>query len=170
VFFAAAQMHSNLRDFYLTQGRHCSFFEWIEGYSRWIGQNGGQMVAYNPTPRPLAMQAATHEAPGQSHHEIARTNLLVLVMNMMATLVVFAGILALMVTNMSAAAGVGLHGVSSNASRAMFSAVVAEADSSRSAPSIIPSGSYCRLQRRRSLPAMPRSTGAPSRGRHRARI
>jgi hypothetical protein len=45
------------------------------------------------------MQAATHAAPGQSHQEIARTNLLVSVMNMMATLVVFVGILVLMVAS-----------------------------------------------------------------------
>jgi hypothetical protein len=86
--------------FSLTQGGHCSFFEWIEGYSRWIRQNGGQIVTHNPTPHPLVMQAATYEAPGQSHHEIARTNLLVSVMNMLATLVVFAGILALKVASM----------------------------------------------------------------------
>jgi hypothetical protein len=57
------------------------------------------MVTYNPPPHPHVMQAATQAAPGQSHQEIARTNLLVSVMNMMATLIVFVGILALMVAS-----------------------------------------------------------------------
>jgi hypothetical protein len=46
------------------------------------GTNG----CLNPPPHIPAMQAATHAAPGQSHQDIARTNLLVSVMNMMATL------------------------------------------------------------------------------------
>jgi hypothetical protein len=39
----------------------------------------------------------THAAPTRTHQDIARTNLLVSVMNMVAMLIVFAGILALMV-------------------------------------------------------------------------
>jgi hypothetical protein len=57
------------------------------------------MAIYNPPPHPHVMQAATQAATGPSHQEIARTNLLVSVMNMMVTFVVFAGILALMVAS-----------------------------------------------------------------------
>jgi hypothetical protein len=60
--------------------------------------------------------------------------------------------------------GVGPHAVSSNASMTLVSAAVTDADSSHTAPSIIPSGFSCRLQRRRSLPAMLRSMEAPPEG------
>jgi hypothetical protein len=60
--------------------------------------------------------------------------------------------------------GVGPHAVSSNASMTLVSAAVTDADSSHTAPSIIPSGFSCRLQRRRSLPAMLRSMEAPLEG------